>query len=367
MTRFTKESAPKAQDLPINYSITKVLDILHGQVCKRVIMCETHKKEDVKFFCKSCRVLLCSECIVSKDGHLTHELVTLTHATMELQEQMKVNAGIVKLNLKRSQILHQELVSTRDKLDDCYEQNKILADRRFEELQAILNERKREIEDVLLLNRDSLLKNLDDGTADVAAMTSQWSHLDNQFSSMNYNSTSLNSSGSPKKIDSVDLWKTGISANHEFLKLVAMNATKECDWSVLNTQKYLVLENIVHDAVDLELEKVLKSIGTVKISSRAPVSRQIFIRGIDQKTIACNMMIHEQTIYHLMQKVHELTQIPLSTQRLYFQGKLLAAATGPKFDAETNPLLESYGITNESTIHLSVVPNPEPDNFTVFG
>ena len=55
--------AATLQDLPINYAISNVLEIVRGS--KRHLPCQHHPTEQVKFFCQPCDALLCAECIVS--------------------------------------------------------------------------------------------------------------------------------------------------------------------------------------------------------------------------------------------------------------------------------------------------------------
>jgi len=58
----------KATDLPKNYL---VLDLIQKQIeqLKIADSCKVHPTEQLRFFCVTCSILICPECIVEHSGH----------------------------------------------------------------------------------------------------------------------------------------------------------------------------------------------------------------------------------------------------------------------------------------------------------
>jgi hypothetical protein len=109
------------KQLPINYALTSVLDIVRNNPQKRILQCSEHQFEDQKFYCADCDQLLCSECLIipvemlistddcSTISHSGHRVVTLKRGAIELldslqKRQVEANAALKTLDELTSEL-----------------------------------------------------------------------------------------------------------------------------------------------------------------------------------------------------------------------------------------------------------------------
>jgi hypothetical protein len=107
--------------------------------------------------------------------------------------------------------------------------------------------------------------------------------------------------------------------------------------------------NCSFDTMRQELEEIISSFGHVQSTEHLETPTQIFVRGLDGKTMVFKLYTWETRVVDLMNRIYLKVHIPISKQRLYFQGKMLYAESAGKWRT-----LAEYGIDTESTVHLSI-------------
>ena len=82
---------------------------------------------------------------------------------------------------------------------------------------------------------------------------------------------------------------------------------------------------------------------------------QVFVKGLDGRTITLDLTKHifRLNMFDLRSAIHAKTEINPQDQRLVFAGKSLPGIIDSNSELDET-LLKDLGITNNSTIHLSV-------------
>lgn len=184
-------------------------------------------------------------------------------------------------------------------------------------------------------------------------------------------------------IDHKRLWKEvpplmhqyqGIVAQLQKLKLAAPSETAESEVTGtvnLEVSLHEVLKQPVHDYLDFQVLNnelpikdydtfvaLMRKLGTVfRYKDLPPTAIKLHIHGQDNRNFTISLGKWEMTLQHLMQKIEYRIGVPVSMQRLYYQGKVMSAT-----DDGEPVSLSQFGIENDGIVQLNVPKmKDEPD------
>ena len=122
--------------------------------------CTRHDKK-YEAFCQNCRVLICIDCIL-EDDHKAHEMVSISKA-LDIEKSMaKSNLGSALEFERNNSILKQKGEIFLSELKEKQAKNSLALRLGFEKIRIMVNEREKELEQIIRKSFDVQYKNLFD-------------------------------------------------------------------------------------------------------------------------------------------------------------------------------------------------------------
>lgn len=146
-----KQNLSKTDDKDSNEGTQSNLDLIdHGVPIHKPLFCKMHVKENLKFFCNTCQVPICADCIVSY--HTQHSYERLADAESKNVEELnllvlKAKEKIKECNGELTQTLDQYLLN----LQEQYVQSK-----------GFIEETNKSYKEVIEKRKEDLLKELEE-------------------------------------------------------------------------------------------------------------------------------------------------------------------------------------------------------------
>lgn len=380
VTKFPDASKPSITDLPLNYAIQKIQDILRHSK-RKLLMCSEHNFEEVKFYCQECDTLLCAECMVERScednekSHKDHEIVTVKHAAVNLYHQIKMKQSEAFDLVRDLTNITNELNLMKHNLDNNAAGLKKMVQNEFNEVIRLALERRavvmREIEEIheskskgyhetidLISVSVKALKDVGKKCDDLLATHSSITQNDTASHEKRPNSPIQSPPASPaferrascvSTKDVVSLWQDGPNIRDQ-LKEALDNAFPAVEYGAAVKPEYISCSCTEEKA---KINEIISRLGSVKVTSEPATAFQMFVKSHDGKTFVLRLAPWENRVIDVMTKVEACTRVPVAKQRLYHQGKLLYV--GHENGNETEWVsLSDFNIENESTIHLNV-------------
>ncbi|XP_062599475.1 E3 ubiquitin-protein ligase TRIM56-like, partial [Saccostrea cucullata] len=104
----------------LNHKIVSLTELSSGKYneeirSKQQIPCSEHTGEDLRYFCETCDVPICRDCIVL--GHQNHKYVAPSDARKSMEEKLNTHMSSLKENLERFQAAKGIVASTSANLE----------------------------------------------------------------------------------------------------------------------------------------------------------------------------------------------------------------------------------------------------------
>ncbi|XP_062605128.1 E3 ubiquitin-protein ligase TRIM56-like [Saccostrea cucullata] len=108
------EHRHRSTTLTLNHKIVSLSELSSGKYneeirSKQQIPCSEHTGEDLRYFCETCDVPVCRDCIVL--GHQNHKYVAPSDARKSMEEKMNTDMSSLKENLERFQTARENVAS----------------------------------------------------------------------------------------------------------------------------------------------------------------------------------------------------------------------------------------------------------------
>ena len=117
------EHRHRSTTLTLYHQIVSLAEVNAGKYhdeirSKQQIPCSEHKGEDMRFFCETCDVPVCRDCIVL--SHQSHKCVTPSNARKQMEDNLKELLNSLDQKLKTFTKAAESIVSSLKKLDEGY-------------------------------------------------------------------------------------------------------------------------------------------------------------------------------------------------------------------------------------------------------
>lgn len=400
------------KQLPINYALTSVLDIVRNNPQKRVLLCTLHQFEDQKFYCLDCDQLLCSECMIvstevllaadqgSNTGinHSGHRVITLKQGALDLFYTLQTRMSESGVALKALDELSHGICEDVRQLDRYAQLAKKRVTEEFAKIFQQLTERQTQL-------CDEIKADVDRNKALAEQRLSEIQEVRNCIQALQNGTQQLLSSKPLRPllyatIVSQDTGGTG--GGEELAELNIVDERRKC--SIASDRMTPAIREAIQalwlqgpeiqrswndcqplsptdlrEALRLQLTfaefridqalfanalQNLAQLGRIETARPEPeAAQQIFVRRSNiaggpegGKIIELKLQPWEIRVEDLMRKLELATGVPADSQLLYHQSKVLYAV-----NRKGEPLeLNEYGIESGSTLHLGI--NQDPTN-----
>ena len=132
------EHRHRSTTLTLHHQVVSLAEVNAGKYhdeirSKQQIPCSEHKGEDLRFFCETCDVLVCRDCIVL--SHQNHKCVTPSDARKQMEENLKVLLNSLDKKLQTMKNARENVVTSLNKLK---EEQKVMQENLEKEVSSIL-------------------------------------------------------------------------------------------------------------------------------------------------------------------------------------------------------------------------------------
>ena len=131
----------QVKSLPINYVAADLARKYHDDK-KYSVICEHHPKEICKFFCNTCSISICIECITC---HCGHHFVKLDESVNYVKMKNLEAENVIKKIIEKNEAVKNEIEDTGLKFKATLDNELQKIDNEFQEIFVILNNRKEEL------------------------------------------------------------------------------------------------------------------------------------------------------------------------------------------------------------------------------
>ena len=124
--------------LTLHHQVVSLAEVNAGKYhdeirSKQQIPCSEHKGEDLRFFCETCDVLVCRDCIVL--SHRNHKCVTPSDARKQMEENLKLLLNSLDKKLQTMKNARENVVTSLNKLKD---EQKVMQENLEKEVSSII-------------------------------------------------------------------------------------------------------------------------------------------------------------------------------------------------------------------------------------
>jgi hypothetical protein len=295
------------------------LDVLRGSK-GRVLLCADHKYEEIKFFCQTCDIMLCSECIVSDSGkvrasggecnpekttcgvkfgnHVGHMLVTVKQAARDLTEAVKDESEKARRLIVSIDSETDASLASQHGLKENLDGVAVEIESAFSELVDMLNQRKLQVldeaakmlqgEDQSIKKRQQQLRALRENLQ--SAISSATLVLSGQKPpSGPANANSTDSKSDPSKVtapqcivprdSNSDPYSILMHGPEVLLHVASLTNTKVAKTG--STKNRFAMVHFSKDSM-LGFRKSLNDFGELTFTTSPEISMQIFVKGMSK-------------------------------------------------------------------------------------
>lgn len=254
--------------LPINYSITKIQELVTLPNTPSDTSCQRHE-EEMRFWCDTCAEMLCCECVFDKDGggnesHKTHQLSSIKAASSNISNQLHTCVDNAQSALVRLIAQAEELQKSRETMTNNVVSEKSRVNDYFEMLADMMHERRK----VLLSQVDS--RALDDFQL-IEETQTQLKNKTNNLHNHLHNIQALIANPTRSTRDSVKLITDGSD--------LLQSAKQAIDTELLQCTAAAIQFQAPTFEHQHSFKILLDTMGEIKIVNEGDIFLQIFIKG----------------------------------------------------------------------------------------
>ena len=401
----TKINTMRIEDLPLNYPLIQIQDVvkeIEGSQ-QSLLKCQVHKREEVKFWCRSCDELICGDCMVASNNncssrnnsidsgvqvsaavkeqdvcgcddkveilapnHNGHDIVTLKDAAVELYTEIKSQNEKALQSLQSIRKLKSKLETNKKDLEINYSGITSHINREFDNMIYDIDKRRQQLLEEARRMRVSELERIETDTKRMEVLSKEIESslgsaqilINNKLFSFQQ---ACDGNRTARYREIYEIWKNGPAIKQELRKL-----TRELDDQIQLTSKnneskrFIDCQFMTSDKVSLQ--EGIEGYGEATLTADPHVSMQVKVKTTDGQSQQCNLRAWEDKVTDLQEKIRQQLSVPVPMQKLIVNGEPISSL-GPSATIKSirsvsstnaNLFLSSYGIEDGTTVEVNV-------------